>query len=102
MKAGSWLWALRVLVLTCATGACSGEESSLREGTTVAGNGSSDAAGGSGSLDATGGSERTTCGGSGTTADRVKTTSAISQNGVTWQFVQEVEYGTFANGDYWV
>lgn len=30
------------------------------------------------------------------------TTSSISQHGVTWTFDRAYEYGTFANGDYWV
>ncbi len=30
------------------------------------------------------------------------TTSQISQFGITWTFDREYEYGTFANGDYWV
>lgn len=30
------------------------------------------------------------------------TTTSLTQNGVTWQFAEPVEYGTFANGDYWV
>ncbi|PIN88978.1 hypothetical protein COU60_04865, partial [Candidatus Pacearchaeota archaeon CG10_big_fil_rev_8_21_14_0_10_34_76] len=28
--------------------------------------------------------------------------SSLSQYGITWTFSEEVEYGTFANGDYWV
>ena len=30
------------------------------------------------------------------------TTKEISQWGITWQFANACEYGTFANGDYWV
>ncbi len=30
------------------------------------------------------------------------TTNSISQYGVTWTFDKNYEYGTFANGDYWV
>ncbi len=30
------------------------------------------------------------------------TTNQISQFGITWTFDKEYEYGTFANGDYWV
>ncbi|MBI5536805.1 MAG: hypothetical protein HY898_29055 [Deltaproteobacteria bacterium] len=30
------------------------------------------------------------------------TTSSISQNGVTWTFDRPYEYGTYANGDFWV
>ena len=29
-------------------------------------------------------------------------TSNLSQNGITWTFSEPVEYGTYANGDYWV
>ncbi len=32
----------------------------------------------------------------------IKKTSQISQFGITWYFDKEYEYGTFANGDYWV
>lgn len=31
-----------------------------------------------------------------------QTTTSIDDNGVGWQFAEPVEYGTFANGDYWV
>jgi len=30
------------------------------------------------------------------------TTSSITQRGITWYFDKSYEYGTFANGDYWV
>ena len=30
------------------------------------------------------------------------TTTSISQFGITWTFDQPVEYGQFANGDYWL
>ncbi len=30
------------------------------------------------------------------------TTASISQHGITWQFAEAVEYGQYANGDYWV
>jgi hypothetical protein len=29
-------------------------------------------------------------------------TASLSQYGITWEFSEEVEYGTYANGDYWV
>ncbi|MGB3209086.1 MAG: hypothetical protein WBB19_00125 [Desulforhopalus sp.] len=31
-----------------------------------------------------------------------KTTREIHQHGITWTFAEPVEYGQFANGDYWV
>ena len=30
------------------------------------------------------------------------TGTSLSQYGITWTFREEVEYGTFVNGDYWV
>lgn len=30
------------------------------------------------------------------------TTDTLTKNGITWNFDSQVEYGTFANGDYWV
>ena len=46
------------------------------------------------------------CGGSGQGGGEPpkgkQTTTSLSQYGITWYFVEEVEYGQFANGDYWV
>ena len=29
-------------------------------------------------------------------------TTFLSQNGITWEFENEVEYGQFVNGDWWI
>src|SRR5690606_24543772 len=33
---------------------------------------------------------------------RATTTTALSQNGITWTFAEPVSYGTFVTGEYWV
>lgn len=37
-----------------------------------------------------------------TPAPSAPTTKSISQYGITWTFDKEYQYGTFANGDYWI
>ena len=36
------------------------------------------------------------------TGDTINTTTNITQYNITWYFSEPVQYGQFANGDYWV
>jgi hypothetical protein len=72
-------WLMRVVLLGALVGAGCGSDGSDGTGGAAGAGGGAAGAGGMG-----------------------PTTSSLTQNGITWQFGEEVEYGTFANGDYWV